>query len=369
MAWNVFLELLDKPVGPSSEEAALKAVARLYHAFFTGLILHVSLKAGEDVAGKWTFQIFRRLHHEKFLSSFEKLGLTGKPDAVAAAEYHYLSNSVGGVEVEFMPEHDDKAWVRFCHPRWLYDGTALCGVPQSVSRGFLEGWYAQNGVSLGNDRMGFVCVSEDMTAEFGMSGYFKVFDHPLKDEERLQFARGEKPPRFDEDKAPKLDASDWPPVRLLKANRNYAMDYVRVAITELQDVLGKEASGEIIGHTAALIGRQYYRSLQQVLGADRTKTDATSFAETWARLTRAAGDSASFKGVPKAGCGAGALELRQGSWRLMAGEAASSATMAAAWTRLIEGMASVHDHHMNISSDITFHDDKLEETEFTWRLA
>ena len=75
-------------------------------------------------------------------------------DAVAAAQYHYLSNSVGGAEVEYMYESDTKAWVHFCHPRWMYDGTALCGAPIEVSRGFLEGWYGHNGVSLGNPQIG-----------------------------------------------------------------------------------------------------------------------------------------------------------------------------------------------------------------------
>lgn len=369
VAWNAFLELLDQPVQPESEEAALKAVARLYHAYFTGLILHVTLTEGEEAAGDWTFRIFRRLHHEKFLASFDKLGLAQKPDPVAAAEYHYLSNSIGGVEVEFMPESDDKAWVRFCHPRWLYDGTALCGVPLSVSRGFLRGWYAMNGVSLGNDRMGFVCVSEDMTAEFGMSGYFKVFDHPLTEDERLQFARGEKPPRFSADKAPRLDATDWPAARLLKANRNYAMDYIRVGLFELQELLGASRAAELAGHTAALIGRQYYRAVQKLLGSDRQKQDPQSFADVWARLTQASGDAADFKGVPRAGCGAGALELHQTSWRLMAGEAGVASEMAAAWTRLFEGMVSVHDHHLTYSVEVAANANSPAESQFTWRVA
>ena len=35
------------------------------------------------------------------------------PQAVAAAQYHYLSNLIGGVRVEYMPECDRKAWVRY----------------------------------------------------------------------------------------------------------------------------------------------------------------------------------------------------------------------------------------------------------------
>jgi hypothetical protein len=42
--------------------------------------------------------------------------------------------------------------MHFCHPRWMYEGAALCGVPLQVSHGFLRGWYGYNGISLGNPR-------------------------------------------------------------------------------------------------------------------------------------------------------------------------------------------------------------------------
>ncbi len=357
MAYNEFMRLLDEPVASQSEEAALKAVAHLYHAYFTGLILHVALKAGEETAGNWSFRVFRRLHHEKFLSSFEKLGLSSDTHPVAAAKYHYLSNSVGGVEVEFMPESETKAWVRFCHSRWLYDGTALCGVPESVSHGFLKGWYGHNGVSLGNDRMGFVCVSQDMTAEIGLSGYFKVFDHVLEEHERLQFSPGEQPPPFDLDKAPKLDASVWPRLRLLKANRNYAMDYVRVGLIELENELGVDKATEISGHAAALIGRQLYRDLQRHMGFDRDAEDTESFVHFFRRLTQASGDSVNQSG------------LSQSGWRLMNGESTVSSSTFSAWARLWEGMASVHNRFLAFNLVQGFETASQSDANFEWRFV
>lgn len=371
MAWNEFLELLDEPVPPHGDEAAIKAVATFYHALFTGLILQVTLTSGEERVGEWVQRVFRRLHHEKFLSSFAKLGLSGKPDPVAAAQYHYLSNSIGGVEVEFMPESDTKAWVRFCHPRWLYDGTALCGVPTSVSHGFLRGWYAQNGVSLGNDRMGFVCVSEDMSGRggIGMTGYFKVFDHPLAEEERLQFVSDEKPPRFDAARAPKLDASEWPRARLLKANRNYAMDYVRVGLSELADLMGADRAAEIVSHTVALVSRQYYRLMQKLMGFDRRADDADALASLWLRLTRAEGDEAGYRGIAHGGCGAGALGLSQGSWGLMRGEENVCQSMAEAWAQRFEGMASVHNPHLALELNVEGVGGAPERVKFGWRVS
>lgn len=188
---------------------AIRAQAHLHHAYLLGLELMVATRKGPAVMEDWMFRLFRRQHLEKFLSSFEKLGLTGLPDAVACAQYHVLSNNMGGVGVEYMPESDRKAWVRFRYPRWMYHGPTLCGVPVEVSRGFLRGWHAHNGVSLGNPRLGFVCVSEDMTGEFGLCGYFREFDHELGEDERLQFAKGEAPPGYDASLQPKPPEGEW----------------------------------------------------------------------------------------------------------------------------------------------------------------
>src|SRR6056297_1792114 len=97
--------------GASTPTHHYEAIAGLYHAYFTGLIMTlVTRRSGPDAA-QWMEALFRHQHEMKFLSSFEKLGLAGKPDAYAAAAYHYLSNRIGGVEVEFMVESDTKAWV------------------------------------------------------------------------------------------------------------------------------------------------------------------------------------------------------------------------------------------------------------------
>ena len=69
----------------------------------------ISTRKGPEVMEQWTFNLFRRQHLDKFLSSFEKLGLANEHDAVACAKYHVLSNSIGGVPVEYMAESDTKA--------------------------------------------------------------------------------------------------------------------------------------------------------------------------------------------------------------------------------------------------------------------
>nr|WP_070958434.1 hypothetical protein [Hyphomonas sp. Mor2] len=240
---------------------AIAAQADLHHQYFLGLQLMVAVEESKQTVFDWMFRLFRRQHEEKFLSSFEKLGLSELPDAVACAQYHVLSNSMGGVGVEFMPETDTKAWVRFRYPRWMYAGPAICGIPVEASRGFLNGWYAQNGVSLGNPRLGFVCVSEDVTGQFGLCGYFKEYDHDLREDERLVFAPDERPPAFNPAAQPAPPASEWSEERLAKANRNYAMEYVRNGIQALIQVVGYNRTIELGRKAARLTGLQNFPAL------------------------------------------------------------------------------------------------------------
>ncbi|NQY97804.1 MAG: hypothetical protein HRT82_11670 [Henriciella sp.] len=240
---------------------AIAAQADLHHQYFLGLQLMVAVEETKQTVYDWMFRLFRRQHEEKFLSSFEKLGLSDLPDAVACAQYHELSNSMGGVGVEFMPESDTKAWVRFRYPRWMYAGPAICGIPVEASRGFLNGWYAQNGVSLDNPRLGFVCVSEDVTGQFGLCGYFKEYDQDLSPDERLVFAPDERPPAFDPAAQPAPPATEWSEERLAKANRNYAMEYVRNGIQALIQVVGYDRTCELGRRAARLTGLQNYPAL------------------------------------------------------------------------------------------------------------
>ena len=340
MSINPFSAVLQAPQSPGSETAAWQAAARLYHAYYTGMILTVASRGGARLAGDWVFHTFRRQHEEKFLSSFDKLGLTGLPHAVAAAQYHYLSNSVGGVEVEYMYEADDKAWVHFCHPRWIYDGTAICAVPVEVSHGFLRGWYGQNGVSLGNPRLGFVCTSQDMTGQYGMAGYFREFDRDLAPEERLSFAPEEMAPRFDPAAAPSLDPAEWPAARLHKANRNYAMEYVKTSLPQLVALAGP---ADAIGYgnlAAQQIGRQYYRQTQALLDLDPGDDSASAFARFMAALAEAQDDHVDIdEGTD------GAL-VRIAGWRLMRGPERPHPAVFQAWNGLWEGCLAVHNRFL-----------------------
>lgn len=334
---------------------AIAAQAELHHQYLLGLELMVATREGPGVVGDWMFRLFRRQHEEKFLSSFRKLGLDGLPDAVACAKYHVLSNGVGGVAVEYMEESDTKAWVRFRYPRWMYDGAVICGVPVEASRGFLRGWYAQNGVSLGNPRLGFVCVSEDMTGQFGLCGYFREYDHDLSDDDRLVFAPLERPPPFDPANQPEPPPGAWTEERLAKANRNYAVEYIRNGVCELVNVLGRERALELCRRAARLTGLQHYRRMAGAVGAvDAGPAEAAAFL---AAMFEGMGDASAVEQD-------GALAIvRQTELRIVRGlPEAERVDLLSCWVEIWRG--AVHSHRAFMQVDVSQVPGGL-----VWRLA
>ena len=320
--------------------SAWQAVGELYHAYITGLILTTVTRRSADDAAEFVFRIFRRQQREKFLPGLEKLGLRGLPDAVACAQYHYLSNDVGGVRVEYIPESDTKAWVRYVPPRWIYEGATICAVPTDVTRAILRGWHANNGVLLGNPRLGFVCTKMTTEGQPGLEGYYHEADRPLAPEERLRFAPDEEAPDFDPARAPRLDSSTWPPERLAKAMRNYAMTYVRTMLPELVELFGAEEARRLGGITGRLIGMQYHARIAESLGVKGPSLDA--FGDYLAQLGVAQGDATTWTRDGEA------VVVEQRSWRLMDGLPALSPAVFDAWNELWVGALSIHDRRARL---------------------
>lgn len=280
--------------------AALEGIAELYHRYLTGLVLTLVVEKGEDRAADALFGLFRRQHLDKFLPGLEKLGLVGLPDAVACAQYHYLSNHVGGVGVVFIPETDRKAWVRYTPPRWIFDGTALAAIPTRVARAMLHGWHGHNGVSLGNPRLGFVCTGQTMDGAPGLEGYYIEEDVELAPQDRVRFRFGETCPPVEPAALPELAADSWPPERLAKAARNYSMDYVRNLMAVLTEQLGPLDASGICYRAGRRIGMQYGASVTDALGGEP--------APLLARLLAGHGDDVAVDDDGR---------IVQASWRLM----------------------------------------------------
>jgi hypothetical protein len=318
-----------------------RSVADLYHAYFTGLILTMVTRRGTSEAAEFVFRLFRRQQQERFLPGLEKLGLTHLPPAVAAAQYHYLSNWIGGVHVEYMYETDRKAWIRYPPPRWIWKGTAICGVPGEVSRAMLRGWHANNGVSLGNPRLGFVCTKQSVDGQDGLEGYYCEYDEAIDVDQRLVFARHLEAPLFDPALAPALPVSNWPKPRLEKAYRNYAMEYVRTAAPVMVQLLGPEEAGHLLRLTGKLIGMQYFDEIARGFGCDRG--NAGAFAAFLHALLEAQGDDAELS---QSG---GRFEIRQQTWKLMADVGDYHPACANVLRGLGEGLAAACGRHIGVT--------------------
>jgi len=317
-----------------------RSVADLYHAYFTGLILSVVTRRGTADAAEFVFRVFRRQQQERFLPGPEKLGLSHLPPAVAAAQYHYLSNWIGGVSVEYMYETDRKAWIRYPPPRWIWRGTAICGVPGEVSRAMLRGWHANNGVALGNPKLGFVCTKQSVDGQDGLEGYYHEYDHALELDERLTFVRHLEAPMFDPAKAPALPVESWPKPRLEKAYRNYAMEYVRTSAPVMVQLFGPEDAGHLLHLTGKLVGMQYFDEIAR--GFSASKGTAKDFAGFLHALFEAQDDVA---GIDDS---AGVFEIRQQTWKLMADVGDYHPACGRVLEGLFEGLAAGCGRHIAV---------------------
>lgn len=326
----------------ASDERRWRAVAELYHAFFTGIVLAASSRLGAQRAADLVFEVFSRQREQKFLAGLEKLGLSGEPDAVAAAKYHYLSNWIGGVNVEFMPDSDRKAWIRYGTPRWVWEGSALCAVPPIVSEAMLRGWHARNGVALGNPRLGFVCTKQAVDGDSALEGYYFEYDEPLEPHQRLRFDRTQDAPDFDADLAPALPTETWPSERLAKAHRNYAMTYPQTAVGTAIDLWGEEQAVAVLGLAAKQIGMQYYPTVCEILG--RTPDASVgSAADVLAELLIGHGTAVAVE----PGRSATAV-IQQAPVFVGTGSHPAADRI---WGRLFEGALATHNHRLRLERD------------------
>lgn len=347
---------------PEHNSEQWSAVAEWYHAYFTGLVMTMATRRSASDAAELVFGIFRKQHLERFLPGLQKLGIAGMPPAVAAARYHYLSNAIGGVKVEYFEESSKKAWVRYPPPRWAWLGTAICAIPTEVSRAMLQGWHAHNGVSLGCPRLGFVCTKQTMDGQPGLEGYYLEHDRDLAPDERLRFSPGEEMPDFDPATAPQLPAAGWPQERVQKARRNYAMEYVRTALPVLVAQRGPQEAAYLGGITGKLVGMQFYDETAEAFGISvpvvpsaSSHASAEAFARFMVAFARAQGDEAEIVVEPVAsttGADGSALHadasvrVRQTSWKLMAGVPNLQGAEFESWNQLLEGALAAYNRRL-----------------------
>ncbi|MEM8925513.1 MAG: hypothetical protein AAGD35_18570 [Actinomycetota bacterium] len=334
--------------GGGDRPEAWAAVGELYHRYLTGLLLALVMRQGTDRAAEVVFRTFRRQHLELFLPGLTKLGLDGLPPAVACAQYHVLSNALGGVRVEWIPESDTKSWVRYLPPRWIFDGTAVCGIPTEVSRAMLRGWHGHNGTSLGTDRLGFVATMQTTDGQPGLEGYYVEEADPLDEADRVRFRPGERPPG----PAVELPAPAWSGERLAKVERNYSIAYIRSILPELCAVLGP-ADAAAVGRVAGRqIGMQFHQATMAACGG----TDAP-FAARFRWLLEGHGRAVATAAPTSASDDSVAITATD----LLTADIAPEAFEC--WNGVWEGLAAMEGLHLTV---IARHD--LGDPQTVWRI-
>jgi hypothetical protein len=193
----------------------------------------------------------------RFQSALIKLGIQDDPPALAAAKYHYFSNSIGGLNMQLIEETPKKVWIRYLSPWGTYPGIAALAVPTSVRRTILSTWHPRNGSLLGCPRLGWVATKFVAEGHPYDEGYFQEYDHDLAPEERFRVEHVEKTPEFDPARAPKLDPAIWPEARWLKGSYSYGVDYVQHVIEIMHRLFGAPAARDLVATGMRLLAVQF----------------------------------------------------------------------------------------------------------------
>lgn len=150
--------------------------------------LEVLQRYGGDALANFKKHILRRHQRDYFLPGVEKLGIgRDLPPAVIAARYHYFSNLLGNLAMEYIEESPKKVWIRYLAPSYSFTGVSLAAVPSKVQRAMFSGWHPFNGVSLKAPNLRFVVTKVFQDGEPYDEGYFEEVDRALEEDERILY--------------------------------------------------------------------------------------------------------------------------------------------------------------------------------------
>ena len=105
---------------------------RLWGRMFSGLTAVTYREKGEAAVHRLWHEVLTSHQDERYHEGLTKLGIDKDPPAIAAAKYHYYTNLIGGLTMEYAEESPRKAWVRYTAPMWLYDGVAMLAMPGNL---------------------------------------------------------------------------------------------------------------------------------------------------------------------------------------------------------------------------------------------
>lgn len=270
-------------------ERRCAVIGRFWALHWTAIQLVILREKGEADLVDFKYSILRRHQRSHFLPGLAKLGIDRSlPPAVVAARYHYFSNAIGGLPMQYIEESPRKAWIRYMPPVWTWPGAALFPVPASVQKAMFAGWHPFNGASLGCPRLRFVVTKVFQDGEPYDEGYFEECDRDLEPDERILYRPVTISPDFDPESAPRLDPVLWPKDRLVKAKRNFALGYVEDAVETALQMYGVQKATYYIAQSARLCALQFFDEFRQAFGVEGSK--AADLVRVFAGLSELAGE-------------------------------------------------------------------------------
>ena len=260
--------------------------AKLWGRTFSGLGAMTFREKGEAAIGQLWVLLLSQHQDGFYKQGLKKLGIgEDEPPAVAAAKYHYFTNQIGGLEMEYVEESAKKVWIRYTAPMWTYAGVSMLAMPGSLRRKIFTGWHPHNGRMMNCPRLGWVSTKFIMEGEPYDEGYFIEYDHDLAPGEEMRYEVAARTPEFDPDQAPKLDRGLWPDARMFKARRNWSREYVRTTIDCLLQMFSEQATHFILQQAMRCLAIQYTHELKQDVGT--VGNDARSVTALFAGLLEA----------------------------------------------------------------------------------
>lgn len=261
---------------------------------FAAALAVTNREKGEQAASELIVRILQEHQTGHYHEGLRRLGISeSEPPAVIAAKYHYLSNAIGGLSMEYVEESPRKVWIRYTAPMWTFAGIGMLAIPGSVRRSTFNAWHPRNGKMMGCPRLGWVSTKFIMEGEPYDEGYFIEYDHDLAPGEEFRYEPVAVTPEFDPDKAPRLDPALWPEARRLKATRNFSRGYARTSAECLYRLFGEQTALFLIRQMMRGVAIQFTHELKREAGIDGK--DAGAVTAFLARVLQACGQDHSVE--------------------------------------------------------------------------
>ncbi|MGW3470694.1 hypothetical protein ACWDKQ_20070 [Saccharopolyspora sp. NPDC000995] len=268
----------------TTELAELRFSSALSTTFFSRMFSALTAmtfrEKGEAAANKLWFEVLTNHQGDRYAEGLRKLGIHDDPPAVAAAKYHYFTNIIGGLDMEYVEESPKKVWIRYRAPMWMYAGVAMIAMPASVRRTVFSSWHPRNGKYMNCPRLGYVGTKFSMEGDPYDEGYFIEYDHDIDQSQTMRYEVALRTPEFHPAAAPKLDPVRWPEQRILKARPKFSSGYVQATVDSLYGTYGEFAAHQIVASASRLLAVQLTPELAATACVSgKSVADITTFHE------------------------------------------------------------------------------------------